>query len=59
MTQGAFRIQQFEKPESTRMTEPDVTDPPEHALVAPKAIGFASQENYLSMLRSTTTAAPT
>lgn len=43
------------------MTEPDVTENeyPEHLKVAPVAIGFASQENYLSMLQSTTTAAPT
>jgi hypothetical protein len=42
MTKGGFKIQEFERPESTRMTEPDFIGAPEQAEVVPKTIDFAS-----------------
>ena len=42
MSKGGFKIQEFERPESTRMTEPDMIELPEHSVVVPKPMDFAS-----------------
>ena len=43
MSKGGFKIQEFERPESTRMTEPDMIELPENSEVVPKPMDFASQ----------------